>query len=127
MRAVCCLIVIPRSRSRSMESSTWSTAFLGSIAPGRASRPEPDRGAETRRPPDGGPGGDGHARPPPDGTAPGSGRGEGGVHEAFEEVHLRQAVLLRAPDVPPVRPGREAVGGGPAGHEAGGEVAPPGD
>src|SRR3972149_3938510 len=37
MRTVCCLIVIPRSRSRSMESSTWSTAFLGSIAPVRAS------------------------------------------------------------------------------------------
>src|SRR3989304_6127082 len=37
MRTVCCLIVIPRSRSRSMESSTWSTAFLGSMAPVRAS------------------------------------------------------------------------------------------
>src|SRR3990172_302810 len=37
MRTVCCLIVIPRSRSRSMESSTWSTAFWGSRARVRAS------------------------------------------------------------------------------------------
>src|SRR3972149_8778742 len=37
MRTACCLFVIPRSRSRSMESSTWSTAFLGSMAPVRAS------------------------------------------------------------------------------------------
>src|SRR3990170_6748747 len=226
MRTVCCLIVIPRSRSRSMESSTWSTAFLGSMAPVRASSrsarvdlpwsmwatmekfriresatkfrisrddfvfsdygaggdprassdhgpgahhacpddggladrhalPEdglfdaaapadahvvsehaerahaglglqPDCGAENRRPPDDGPGGDGHARPNPDVPAPGSGRGEGRVHEAFEEVHLREAVLLRAPDVPPVRPGREAVGGGTAFPGGGGEVARPG-
>src|SRR3990172_4637789 len=227
MRTVGCLIVIPRSRSRSMESSTWSTAFLGSMAPVRASSrsarvdlpwsmwatmekfriresatkfrisrddfvfpdygaggdprassdhgpgayhacpedggladrdalPEdglfdaaapadahvvsehaewahaglglqPDCGAENRRPPDDGPGGDGHARPHPHVTAPGSGRGEGRVHEAFEEVHLREAGLLRAPDVPPVRPGREAVGGDPAFQEAGEKVALHGD
>src|SRR3990172_3736807 len=148
MRTVCCLIVIPRSRSRSMESSTWSTAFLGSMAPVRAS----SRSARVDLPwsmwatmekfriresatkfrisrddfvfPDYGAGGDprpppphprnGHPPPPPHVTAPGSGRGEGRVHDAFEEVHLREAVLLRAPDVLPVRPGREAVGGGPA-------------
>ena len=35
---MCALIVMPRSRSRSIESSTWSTAFLASIVPVRDSR-----------------------------------------------------------------------------------------
>src|SRR3989304_1324465 len=136
MRTVCCLIVIPRSRSRSMESSTWSTAFLGSMAPVRAS----SRSARVDLPwsmwatmekfriresatkfrisrddfvfPDYGAGGDPRAS---------SDHGPGAHHACPEDGGPPPRVA------PPGPAGREAVGGDPAFQEAGEEVALHGD